>query len=77
MKNKHEANKLRCCDLSTRIAVETVHNMPFEIGAVGGIGESYKTLMHSLGVRRFDAKRISYVLSKEALRSSKAIFDSR
>jgi len=77
MKNKHEAKKLRYGDLSTKIAVETVHNMPFEIGALGGIGESYYTLMHSLDVRRHDAKRIGCVLSKEALRSSKAIFDFR
>jgi len=73
MKIKHEAKKLRYENLSTKIAVETVQNMPFEIGALGGIEESYKRLMCSLGVRRHDAKRIGGVLSKEALRSSKAI----
>jgi len=77
MKNKNEAMKLRYDNLSTKIAVETVHNMPFEIGALGGIGESYKRLMYSLGIRGHDAKRIGCVLSKEALRSSKAIFDFR
>jgi len=77
MKNKNEAKNLRYENLSTKIAVKTVHNMPFEIGAVGGIGESYKRLMYSLGVRRHNAKRIGCVLSKEALRSSQAIFDYR
>ena len=77
MQSKHELKSKKYENLCRIINVKTVHNMPFEIGALGGIGESLRRLMTSLGITTKEYKTIRDTLSKEALRSSKMIFDHR
>jgi hypothetical protein len=77
MESKHAAKQEKYTRLSESINVNVVHNMPFEIGALGGISQTLDILLSSLGIRCPDRRKIRATLSKEALLSSKNIFDFR
>jgi hypothetical protein len=77
MESKHAAKEEKYTRLSESINVNVVHSMPFEIGALGGISQTLDILLSSLGIHCPDRRKIRATLSKEALLSSKIMFDFR